>query len=274
MSKRIKSLVLLAVMVVLVSGTDQPANKSEKKITVAVYPVRVTNGDKSLSPALTTFFVDELSQSNILKVVESALMDEVLKKLNYDNSDMCDKTQCQLQVGKMTPAQKMVVPELTKLGDKWVLIARVVDIETGEISSTSRQERVCKEDELDQLVAAVCLDLRVKLGENVNLPHSYAQAQPQTTAHTPASPPFGNNTPVVQEFHPAVAKGGPMVSVPAGDFMMGCNEQVDKQCKANEKPYHKVYLDAYYIDKFRLLKGNIMNAYPPANAGRILNIMA
>jgi len=46
------------------------------------------------------------------------------------------------------------------------------------------------------------------------------------------------------------AIGGPMVLIPAGEFMMGCNEAVEKNiCKDDEKPYHKVYLDAYYIDK-------------------------
>ena len=46
--------------------------------------------------------------------------------------------------------------------------------------------------------------------------------------------------------------GGPMVSVPAGEFFMGCNEGADKECYKNEKPYHRVYLDAYYIDKYEL----------------------
>jgi formylglycine-generating enzyme required for sulfatase activity len=50
-------------------------------------------------------------------------------------------------------------------------------------------------------------------------------------------------------------KLGAMVQVPAGEFMMGCNEQVDKDCDANEKPYHKVYLDAYYIDKYDVTQG-------------------
>ena len=37
--------------------------------------------------------------------------------------------------------------------------------------------------------------------------------------------------------------------------MMGCNEQIDKQCQSNEKPYHKVYLDAFSIDKFDVTQG-------------------
>ena len=47
-------------------------------------------------------------------------------------------------------------------------------------------------------------------------------------------------------------KGGPMLYVPAGEFMMGCNGDKDKKCKGNEKPYHQVYLDAYYIDKYEV----------------------
>ena len=43
-----------------------------------------------------------------------------------------------------------------------------------------------------------------------------------------------------------------MVFVTAGEFWMGCNEKIDKQCGDNEKPYHKVYLDAFYIDKYEV----------------------
>lgn len=46
-----------------------------------------------------------------------------------------------------------------------------------------------------------------------------------------------------------------MVNIPAGGFMMGCNETVDKDCPALEKPYHKVSLDAYKIDKYEVTAG-------------------
>ena len=41
---------------------------------------------------------------------------------------------------------------------------------------------------------------------------------------------------------------GPMVSVPSGSFMMGCNQPVDSSCGYVEKPYHSVYLSSYKID--------------------------
>ena len=46
-----------------------------------------------------------------------------------------------------------------------------------------------------------------------------------------------------------------MVYVPAGEFMMGCNSKVDDACDDDEKPYHEVYLDAYYIDKYEVTQG-------------------
>lgn len=39
-----------------------------------------------------------------------------------------------------------------------------------------------------------------------------------------------------------------MVYIPAGWFWMGCSPK-DAQCSNDETPYHKVYLNAYYIDK-------------------------
>lgn len=43
-----------------------------------------------------------------------------------------------------------------------------------------------------------------------------------------------------------------MVNVPAGEFQMGCNEEVDNKCYNDEKPYHKVILSAYKIDKYEV----------------------
>lgn len=42
---------------------------------------------------------------------------------------------------------------------------------------------------------------------------------------------------------------GEMVEVPAGEFFMGCNEQVATRCWRTEKPERKVYLPAFKIDK-------------------------
>lgn len=46
--------------------------------------------------------------------------------------------------------------------------------------------------------------------------------------------------------------GAEMVLIPAGEFWMGCNDKVDRQCRNDEKPGRRVYLDAFYIDRFEV----------------------
>ena len=53
--------------------------------------------------------------------------------------------------------------------------------------------------------------------------------------------------------------GAAMVLIPAGEFTMG-----SESGKADEKPLHKVYLDAYYIDKYEVTNeqyAKFLNAY-------------
>ena len=48
-----------------------------------------------------------------------------------------------------------------------------------------------------------------------------------------------------------------MAFVPAGKFMMGCNEAIEKHCRDRESPLHVVYLDGYFVDKHEVT----MSAY-------------
>jgi len=47
------------------------------------------------------------------------------------------------------------------------------------------------------------------------------------------------------------ADGAQMMSVPAGEFLMG-GADTDPQAGVDEKPQHTVYLDAFYIDRFEV----------------------
>lgn len=49
---------------------------------------------------------------------------------------------------------------------------------------------------------------------------------------------------------------GAMISIPAGEFQMGCNEEVEVQCSTGfDVPYHTVTLSAYKIDKYEVTVG-------------------
>lgn len=48
---------------------------------------------------------------------------------------------------------------------------------------------------------------------------------------------------------------GTMVDVPAGKFLMGCNEEVDTACYLNENPHHELTLSTYRIGKYEVSVG-------------------
>jgi formylglycine-generating enzyme required for sulfatase activity len=58
--------------------------------------------------------------------------------------------------------------------------------------------------------------------------------------------------PATEEQYPTAVLEPEMVQVPAGSFMMGCQDGRDKDCVEREKPAHRVTLDAYAIGKYEV----------------------
>ena len=58
--------------------------------------------------------------------------------------------------------------------------------------------------------------------------------------------------------------GAPMVLVPAGEFMMGSRAD-DQSADDNERPAHRVYLDAYYIDQYEVTTARYAKFFKATN---------
>jgi len=71
--------------------------------------------------------------------------------------------------------------------------------------------------------------------------------QPQTPPIAVSPPPSVDKAP--SEDTKVVKDGKEMVRVSAGEFFMGCNEKVDKECDSDEKPGRIVDLPGFAIDK-------------------------
>jgi len=72
---------------------------------------------------------------------------------------------------------------------------------------------------------------------------------------TKKSPPSHSSPKIGKEYHPPGTKGGPMVYVPAGEFLMGCISGDNKCGKWGEKHQHTEFLNAFYIDKYEVTQG-------------------
>jgi len=131
-------------------------------------------------------------------------------------SDACDDTSCQVEIGKLVKAQKLVTGGLSKFGNKYILSLKLVDIQSGVTEFTTDDKCACSEDNLDELVEVAAARVRNHFGENLPVPSlpQGAPASPQGAQPTPqGAQAFLPAQKTFQEFHPQGAKGGPMVFV-------------------------------------------------------------
>ena len=145
--------------------------------------------DKSISATFTSLLTHELTQSPKLIVIKESLLQEVMKRQAMNISDLCDDTVCQVEIGKLVQAQKMVVGELSKMGAVFYLTLEIVDIQSGTVEFSGKEKCACSEDQLELLVAAGGARLRNHFGEAIPIPtlpggQAFLPVQP-----SPASPP-------------------------------------------------------------------------------------
>jgi len=146
-------------------------NQPSPTISIAVYPLKAKGKcDPSLGSALTSLLIYNLSQSSRFKVIEEETLKLVFERQGMNASDLCDSTVCQVEIGKLVQAQKIVVGELIKMGEKFVLILRIIDIEKGTVDYSVQKDCYCPEDQLDKLSQVTAINIRNHYGENLPEP--------------------------------------------------------------------------------------------------------
>jgi formylglycine-generating enzyme required for sulfatase activity len=190
----------------------QPSAPPAAKTSVAVYPLKAVGAmDKSIAATFSSLLNHELTQSPKLIVIKESQLEEVMKRQAMNISDACDDTVCQVEIGKLVQAQKMITGELSKMGSIFFLTLDVVDVRSGALEWSGKEKCSCTEDQLELLVAAAGAQIRNYFGEQVPIPalpvgQAFVPVQPSAVPQAPTQKTF-------QEFHPPNTKGGPMVLV-------------------------------------------------------------
>jgi len=184
---------LFAFSVMALLGQAQPSAPPAVKTSVAVYQIKPAGVEPSLAAAMTSLLVTRLTPSSKLRVIEEAMLKTVMERQGMNASDACDDTSCQVEIGKLVKAQKLVIGDLTKFGSKYILALKLVDIQTGVTDFTTEDSCACAEDQLPDLVTAVAAKLRNHFGENLSVP-ALPQSSPAARAASAAPLPAGYPT--------------------------------------------------------------------------------
>ncbi len=120
---------------------------SKDKLQIAVMDLTPQNISSVTSTIVSDFLRNELFNIEKFVVLERNNMEAVLKEQSFQRSG-CTTNECAVEVGKLLNVQQMVVGSVNKLGDKYYINVRMVDVGSGTIIK-SVSEKCFAEDELD-----------------------------------------------------------------------------------------------------------------------------
>ena len=132
----------------------------DKSPLVAVMPLTAQGVDPTSALVVTDALSDELTRKGQVRVMERSQMEKILAERGFQQSGICDGSDCALAAGKLLAIDRMVVGSLGKLGDSYTLSVRSVDVATGEVLGSARRMRKgAIDDVIADLLPLVIQDL-------------------------------------------------------------------------------------------------------------------
>jgi len=122
----------------IVSSAPLLAQTDEKPL-ISVLDFR-TSG---ISEAEVEVFVDFLSshiiETDRFRVIDRMQRQALLKEMEFSYEDCTDES-CQLEIGRLLAANQIVVGSVGRVGERYLLTIKLIDVETGEALKTGSEK--------------------------------------------------------------------------------------------------------------------------------------
>lgn len=100
---------------------------------LAVMNLRAPGIEAGAAEAINSHLASELVRSGAFRVMERTQMDKILAEQGFQKSGACEKSECEVELGKLLSVDRIVVGDLGRVGTKYALSARMIQVQTGEI---------------------------------------------------------------------------------------------------------------------------------------------
>ena len=107
-------------------------SKSQDKMRIAVLNLEPKEVSANTADMVSDILRTELLNTGLFRVLERGEMDAILKEQSFQHSG-CTETACAVKIGKLLSANKMLVGTVGKIGEKFIISGRIVDVEKGEL---------------------------------------------------------------------------------------------------------------------------------------------
>lgn len=124
---------LLALFLILGAAS---ASDSDRRF-VAVAPLSPGGIPRDQADLIGEALSSSLQNQSGWRMMERSQMDKILQEQGFQNSGACDQSECAIRMGRILGIDRIVVGSVGRLGEAYMLNARLVDVATGEILASS-----------------------------------------------------------------------------------------------------------------------------------------
>lgn len=158
----------------------------QQKMRIAIMDVIPSSGiSQDVAISVSELIRTEMFNTGLFRVVEREQMDKIMKETELQTSG-CTDTECAVKVGKMLSVDRMMVGKISKLGGKFIINARIINIERAEMEFADKAT-VENESDLDRGVAQFAQSIAARIKgapvQSVNIRSTTTATPAKTVPH-------------------------------------------------------------------------------------------
>ena len=105
---------------------------------VAVLDFRIENLAPSDGKLIQDLLASALIQTRLYRVLDRSQQENILREIERSLS-ACNDEKCQIEIGRMLSADRILVGSLGRVGERYVISAKLLDVRSGEALASSSQ---------------------------------------------------------------------------------------------------------------------------------------
>ena len=152
----------MAIRIILIALFCAVAAFPQQKMRIAIMDVIPSSGiSADVAVSVSELIRTEMFNTGLFRVVEREQMDKIMKESELQSSG-CTDTECAVKLGKMLSVDRMMVGKISKLGGKFIINARIINIERAEMEFADKAT-VESEGDLDRGVAQFAQNIAARI---------------------------------------------------------------------------------------------------------------
>jgi len=151
----------IAVIFFIISFAFHPAHGAER-MGVAIIILDANGVSETVTATTTDIFRRELFNTRRFTVIERSKMEEILREQAFQQTGATE-TQQAADIGRILGVEKVIAGSLSRLGNKFIIDIRFIDVEKGEIELAESVDSDAREEALPAAIRAMALSIASKI---------------------------------------------------------------------------------------------------------------